>query len=479
MVDLISCEACGNQVSSMATACPKCGHPLLRSETQKADSVWSKYEREAASAEPATPSKAGLSIAWIVVAVLAIGGAWFAYNFASKSGGPGEQTQTAPLEVAIGDGIDFGDYTVTITDVSSAKNLHSTLMNALTGQFSWSDMGNRAGEGVIFVTVDYAVLNSSKVPLAAGERPQIQLQDHNGVILSPDLGKTTEEEATFGSGKVFSDLNPGMTEKRLAVFEVAEALYNQATWKVVVNGKALVSLAAVKSPTGEPAPSDQSAIPSEEVQPIIADDAETEEGGREAPQTTNPQVLTDGSSDTPAPSAPVGKWYEQDDLSAASGPFVSKLLQEKLSLPTIQLERLNGDELGNQSKGKFQPATQVRKLSRGYCVLKSSTGLLTSANWVISRRDRAVIKSAGSLDQLRGIPPKQSERGRYLSEDGTVLVIVQGIRQKPTGREVFDMGGTTQSLAKVTVVKSGVGQSEVSGTYICADSWEADEPAWR
>lgn len=282
MVDLISCEACGNQVSSMATACPKCGHPLLRPETQKADSVWSKYDRESGSAEPATPSKAGLSIAWIVVAVLAIGSAWFAYNYASKSGGLGEQTQVAPLEVAIGDGIDFGDYTVTITDVSSAKNLRSTLMNALTGQFSRSDMGNRAGEGVIFVTVDYAVLNSSKVPLAAGDRPQIQLQDHNGVILSPDLGKTSEEEATFGSGKAFSDLNPGMTEKRLAVFEVAEAQYNPATWKVVVNGKALVSLAAAKSPTSEPAPSDQSAIPSEEVQAVIADDAETEEGGKEA-----------------------------------------------------------------------------------------------------------------------------------------------------------------------------------------------------
>lgn len=74
---LVKCGECGKEISSMAAACPSCGHP----------SASASVENE--STEPApTSNRIGTGQGLFLIAIVSVVGCWLLFNFENKPGGP-------------------------------------------------------------------------------------------------------------------------------------------------------------------------------------------------------------------------------------------------------------------------------------------------------------------------------------------------------------------------------------------------------
>ena len=139
-------------------------------------------------------------------------------------------SSAAKTDFQIGEPVQFAPYTVAIDEVTTRPR--------------------PGAETATLVVVKYTVLNSGSKPLLVSERPDIQLRDQNGVLINRDKGHSISMNLFEFPGKAFSDLNPGLSESDVVVFEVATAQFDQMTWKVAVNGRALVTLSSLEGATG-------------------------------------------------------------------------------------------------------------------------------------------------------------------------------------------------------------------------------------
>ena len=89
----------------------------------------------------------------------------------------------------------------------------------------------KASEGATLVVVQWQYKNTSNKPLKSYDNPEIKLFDANNVEYGSDLGKTSTHATEVDlDRKVWSDLNPGITVKDAAVFEVGKESFANGGW---------------------------------------------------------------------------------------------------------------------------------------------------------------------------------------------------------------------------------------------------------
>ena len=91
-----------------------------------------------------------------------------------------------------------------------------------------------AGPDETYVVVKYTIKNTGSTPLEVLNRPAIDLLDANGQVFAKDDIATGVTGAVLDAQGMVNDTNPGLTVKTAAVWKVAKATYDPATWKVVV-----------------------------------------------------------------------------------------------------------------------------------------------------------------------------------------------------------------------------------------------------
>ena len=203
MAKLTECETCGNEVSSKAKKCPHCG--------QKRGGIFGKI------------------VLWSIVGVVGIGVAGVLLG--DPNGTSAGTTTSASAEpetiYSIGDVVNSGDFSVSITSVQSRSSVGVEFLE------------ETAGEGGVFVVVEFSYRNESNAPINAFRAPEVELLDPNGVKYGQDLGASvsyaTESDLNTNS---FSDINPGIQINDASVFEVSKIAFEAGGWHVQVdNGR--------------------------------------------------------------------------------------------------------------------------------------------------------------------------------------------------------------------------------------------------
>jgi hypothetical protein len=112
---------------------------------------------------------------------------------------------------------------VTVTDVTQKASVGSQYLN------------EKASEGAILVAIQWQYKNTSDKPVKSYSKPDMKLIDTNGTEYSLDIGKTSyyATEVKLDT-KVWSDLNPDITVKDAAVFEVSKEAFTKGGWQAVV-----------------------------------------------------------------------------------------------------------------------------------------------------------------------------------------------------------------------------------------------------
>lgn len=112
---------------------------------------------------------------------------------------------------------------VTMTDVTQKTSVGSTYLN------------EKASEGAVLVAIQWQYKNTSDKPVKSYNKPEMKLIDTNGTEYSSDIGKTSyyATEVKLDT-KVWSDLNPDITVKDAAVFEVSKEAFAKGGWQAVV-----------------------------------------------------------------------------------------------------------------------------------------------------------------------------------------------------------------------------------------------------
>ena len=148
------------------------------------------------------------------------------------SGAPSGAAE-APRDVyGIGETVRSSKFEITITNVE--------IRHAVGNQF----FNSTAADGGIYVAVQWQFKNISDQPIGAFSQPSLNLLDPSGTKYDPDLGASasfaTQLELT---SKALSDLNPGITVRNGAVFEVSQALFSQGAWHLLVDADARFKVA--------------------------------------------------------------------------------------------------------------------------------------------------------------------------------------------------------------------------------------------
>ena len=122
--------------------------------------------------------------------------------------------------------------TYAINELISSENVEVTVTSvAERDAVGESFMEEKASEGATLVVVQWQYKNISKEPLKSYNSPEIKLLDANNVEYGSDLGKTSTYATEVDlDRKVWSDLNPGITVKDAAVFEVGKEAFSTDGW---------------------------------------------------------------------------------------------------------------------------------------------------------------------------------------------------------------------------------------------------------
>lgn len=132
----------------------------------------------------------------------------------------------------IGETVRSSKFEIAVTNVEIRQTVGSQYFNST------------AAEGGIYLAVQWQFKNISNQPIGAFSQPSLHLLDPTGTKYDPDLGASasfaTQLELT---SKALSDLNPGISVRNAAVFEVSQALFSQGDWHLLVDADARFKVA--------------------------------------------------------------------------------------------------------------------------------------------------------------------------------------------------------------------------------------------
>jgi hypothetical protein len=94
---------------------------------------------------------------------------------------------------------------------------------------------SRPSEGATYVAINWQYKNVGKKPLSMWSKPEMKLRDAEGTEYSEDIGAASSYATEIDlDEKVISDLNPGITVKSAAVFEISKESLQNPGWKIVI-----------------------------------------------------------------------------------------------------------------------------------------------------------------------------------------------------------------------------------------------------
>lgn len=124
----------------------------------------------------------------------------------------------------IGEKISTEKFEIVVSSVSTR--------NSVGGQF----FKEKAGQGAVFVVVNFRYKNISKEPIGAFSMPSIKIVDPNNISYDAAIGASGAYVAEINLDKrIASSLNPGITQKDADVFEVSKEIWGKEGWKVRIS----------------------------------------------------------------------------------------------------------------------------------------------------------------------------------------------------------------------------------------------------
>ncbi len=153
MAKMVECNTCGKEISSGAKKCPHCG--------QKRGGLIGKI------------------LLWGFIGF--IGLAIIGSLLGDPDGSPtrtASSSSAAPETIyAIGDTVNSGDFSISVKSVTTRSRVGSSFVEEV------------AGNGGIFIVVEFSYRNETNEPISAFRAPDAELRDPNDVKYSHDLGQ--------------------------------------------------------------------------------------------------------------------------------------------------------------------------------------------------------------------------------------------------------------------------------------------------
>lgn len=99
-----------------------------------------------------------------------------------------------------------------------------------------------APQGSFYLEIVYSYKNITNKPMGRHSGPRIVLIDSDGnkyqhsmIVTAAAFSERVYYDGSSGDMAFVNDPNPGITVKSIAVFNVANTIYNAATWKLLVD----------------------------------------------------------------------------------------------------------------------------------------------------------------------------------------------------------------------------------------------------
>lgn len=121
----------------------------------------------------------------------------------------------------VGEKITTNKFEITISSVTPRYTVGGGFIN------------EKAGEGAVFIVVNFNYKNISKEPVSTFRVPKIKIIDPNNVAYDAAIAASASyaTENNFNK-KIASDLNPGISQRDAEVFEVSKENWNKSGWKL-------------------------------------------------------------------------------------------------------------------------------------------------------------------------------------------------------------------------------------------------------
>lgn len=141
---------------------------------------------------------------------------------APGAGAPGEEARLP----GVGERVASGGLEFELSKVAQRERLGSELFES------------SAATGGVYLVIDWTYKNVSGKPMGAFSQPQLALVSPDGTEYEEDLGAAASyaTEADLDE-KILSNVNPGITVRTAAVFEVAESLLAENGWQAHITFK--------------------------------------------------------------------------------------------------------------------------------------------------------------------------------------------------------------------------------------------------
>ena len=135
----------------------------------------------------------------------------------------GENSPKKPAAITgkVGETLKSDNFEITVTSITSSKTIGGGFVT------------EKAGEGAIFVIVNYKSKNITSKPISSFSLPRVILIDPDNTVYEKASGASSMYKASGGiDTKVLSDLNPGITQRDANAFEIANENWKKSGWKV-------------------------------------------------------------------------------------------------------------------------------------------------------------------------------------------------------------------------------------------------------
>ncbi len=133
----------------------------------------------------------------------------------------GGGSSESDLKGKVGEKIKTDKFEITVSSV--------TPRNSVGGEF----INQKAGQGAVFVVVNFNYKNVSKEPINSFSVPKVKIVDPNNVAYDQAFAASAAYATEINlDKKIASDINPGISQRDAEIFEVSKEIWSKAGWKL-------------------------------------------------------------------------------------------------------------------------------------------------------------------------------------------------------------------------------------------------------
>ena len=161
----------------------------------------------------------------VVICAIIAGASSDGSSTASETSGSSEKAAAPETVIKVGDPIKEDNLQITVLSVDQKSTVGGQYFN------------KKASEGGTFIAVRFSVKNISDKPVSTLFGTKVKLVDANGTKYDQDIEASGYYNTEVNPDtKTLSDLNPGITVKDGAVFEISKESWQKKGWSVLVEG---------------------------------------------------------------------------------------------------------------------------------------------------------------------------------------------------------------------------------------------------